>query len=200
MQKNKNIFIGGVVRAGKSSLSEKISNNSSYNHIPLDSIVAAIAKTFPETKVSDWFVPKNENSEVLKPFLKKYLEKLSREYGSYIVDSAHIKPEYLSEIIDKENWEVVLVGYPNITASEKLINIRDYDEETSWTRGFDDEQFLLSLELLIDISKEYKQICDKNGFTFIDTSDSNNFKQIIEDAASSILIDATFKNVDKFSK
>ncbi len=190
MKKNKNIFIGGVIRAGKSTIAETMAKNSSYNHIPLDSIVAALAKTFPETNVSDWFIPVDKNSEALKPFLKKYLEKLSREYGNYIVDSAHIKPEFLAEIIDKDKWEIVFVGYPNITAKEKLFNIRKHDEETSWTKGFNDEEFISSLQLLIDISEKYKEICDKYGFTFIDTSDSANFNETIEDAASSILIDA----------
>lgn len=45
----KHIIIASVPRSGKSTISQKISNNLGYQHISMDSIIAGIEKVFPET-------------------------------------------------------------------------------------------------------------------------------------------------------
>ena len=47
----KYIIIAGVPRAGKSTISKRIAKEKGYQHISMDSILAGIEKTFPETKV-----------------------------------------------------------------------------------------------------------------------------------------------------
>lgn len=47
----KHIIIAGVPRAGKSTTSQLISKVYGYQHISMDSIIAGIEKTFPETGV-----------------------------------------------------------------------------------------------------------------------------------------------------
>lgn len=48
----KHIIIAGVPRSGKSTISQKISNNLGYQHISMDSIIAGIESVFPETGIS----------------------------------------------------------------------------------------------------------------------------------------------------
>lgn len=47
----KHIIIAGVPRSGKSTISQKISNNLGYQHISMDSIIAGIESVFPETGI-----------------------------------------------------------------------------------------------------------------------------------------------------
>lgn len=48
MSKNeKNIFIGGVARSGKSTISERLSKNDLYHHFPVDYIATSFQHNFP---------------------------------------------------------------------------------------------------------------------------------------------------------
>ena len=47
----KNIFIGGVSKSGKSTLSKRLKENN-YNHIPLDYFASSFKRNFPETKIT----------------------------------------------------------------------------------------------------------------------------------------------------
>lgn len=53
MNTKKNIFIGGVARAGKSTIAEKLSKNSIYNHFPVDYIATSLHKNFPHCGIND---------------------------------------------------------------------------------------------------------------------------------------------------
>lgn len=47
----KHLIIAGVPRAGKSTVSQMIAHKFGYQHISMDSIIAGIEKTFPETEI-----------------------------------------------------------------------------------------------------------------------------------------------------
>ena len=80
----KHIIIAGVPRAGKSTISQMISKKLGYQHISMDSVIAGIEKTFPETGInSDAKVPPRDNiiyiSSKMAPFLRAMMN--SGEYN-----------------------------------------------------------------------------------------------------------------------
>jgi len=175
---NKNIFIGGAARSGKSTIAEKISNNSIYNHFPVDYIATSFNKNFPNCGINNRVVI-DSGSVNLSLFLSTVIEKMDKSNERYVIDSAHIMPRDIIKYLDKEKWAMFFVGYPNITPEEKLVNIRNNDNITSWTRNFNDDEMLNLTKQLIEVSKKIKSECLKYNVKFIDTS--YNFINTIDD-------------------
>lgn len=180
----KNIFIGGVARAGKSTIAEKISENNIYNHFPVDYIATSFKKHFPECGINDRVII-DDGSINLSLFLSTVIEKIDKTNEKYIIDSAHVMPEDIITYLDKEKWDIYFVGYPNAIPEEKFNIIRKYDSETSWTRHFNDEQMLELTKGLIEISKKIEEQCREYNIRFIDTS--TKFHDTIEQTVEEIL-------------
>lgn len=66
----KNIFIGGVSKSGKSTLSKRLKENN-YNHIPLDYFASSFKRYFPETKITSNVLVTKESSENLSLFISR---------------------------------------------------------------------------------------------------------------------------------
>ena len=74
-----NIFIGGVARAGKSTISEKICASSIYNHFPVDYIATSFKRNFPQCGINDQVIIDN-GSVNLSLFLSTIIEKMMVNY------------------------------------------------------------------------------------------------------------------------
>lgn len=165
----KNIFIAGVARSGKSTLAKKLKENKEYNHIPLDYFTSSLKHNFPNTKIVSSVVIDSESSKNLSILLSRVIEIMNNQEEKFIIDSAHILPRDIINYLDRDKWDIYFVGYPNITAEDKLAIIRIYDSEFDWTFKKSDEELLDILEQLIRISKDMESECKKHNITFIDT-------------------------------
>lgn len=179
----KNIFIGGVARSGKSTIAERVSKNNIYNHFPVDYIAASFCRNFPNCGINDRVIIDN-GSINLSLFLSTIIEKINKRDEKFIIDSAHVMPKDIIQYLDKDRWEVIFVGYPNILPEDKFNIIREFDEKTSWTRNFSDENMLGLIRGLIEKSKEIEKQCKEYNIKFIDTS--KNFFETIEETLQNI--------------
>lgn len=166
----KNIFIAGVARSGKSTLAEKICKNMNYNHFPLDYITSSLKKNFPECNINSNVII-NHSSKKLSLLLSTVFNIMDTKDELFIIDSAHIMPKDIVEYINRDNWDIYYVGYPNISSQDKFNLIRKYDTESDWTSKRTDEDLLDTLEKLIHISKEIEHQCHELNIPFIDTSE-----------------------------
>lgn len=180
----KNIFIGGVARAGKSTIAEKVSRNNIYNHFPVDYIATSFNKNFPYCGINNRVIIDN-GSINLSLFLSTVIEKIDKEDEKFVIDSAHIMPKDIIPYLDKEKWNIFFIGYPNILPEVKFNNIRRFDCKTSWTRNFSDEEMLELTKGLIETSKKIEKECKQYNIKFIDTS--KNFFETIEQTVTEIL-------------
>lgn len=178
----KNIFIAGVAKSGKSTLSKILTEKASYNHIPLDYFASSLKHNFPETKITSNVIIDKESSKNLALLLSRVIDIMNNSEEKFIIDSAHILPQDIIKYLDKDKWEIYYLGYPHITAFEKLKLIRKYEREEDWTRKRDDKELLKTLEQLITISIEIKEQCESLNITFIDTS--RDLKSTIQDISS----------------
>jgi len=167
---SKNIFIGGVSRAGKSTLSQMLKKDI-YNHIPLDYFVVSLKMNFPELGISDSAII-NESSEKIAIFLSNITERIERRNEKFIIDSAHIMPHDIIKYFDKDKGDRYYLGYPNTTKEKKLEIIRKHDSKVDWTNKLTDEQLLDVIDKLITISAKIKKECKNYNINFIDTSES----------------------------
>lgn len=166
----KHIFIAGVAKSGKSTLAQKICNNYNYNHIPLDYFASSLKHNFPETKITSNVIINEESSTNLALLLSRVINIMNDTEEPFIIDSAHILPKDIIQYIDLNKWDIIYLGYPNITPQEKYNLLRKYDKQEDWTRKRTNEVLLSTVEELINLSKEIEKQCDEYNITFIDTS------------------------------
>lgn len=171
----KNVFIAGVARSGKSTISRRLHDEFNYNHIPLDYFASSFKHNFRETKITSDVLM--SGSEPLAIFIDRVMSIIDCTEELFVIDSAHIKPEDLIKHINRDNWEIVYVGYPNIAPIEKLNSIRKYDDKDDWTGKKSDEELLEILSKLVTLSKSIEDDCKKHDIKFINTS--KNFKETL---------------------
>lgn len=185
-QNKKNIFIGGVARAGKSTIAERISKNNIYNHIPIDYIATSFNENFPSCKINNQVVI-DDGSVNLSLFLSTIIEHIEKNNEKFVLDSAHVMPHDIIKYLDKEKWDIYFVGYSNIEPKIKFDIIRKFDSDTSWTRNFNDEDMLELVNALIEVSKKIEKECKEYNICFIDTS--KNFDETINAMIKEIVKD-----------
>lgn len=166
----KKIFIAGVAKSGKSTLAEIICEHDKYNHIPLDYFASSLKHHFPETKITSNVIIQKESSANLALLLSRVMNIMNDKEEPFIIDSAHILPKDIIKYIDKEKWDIIYIGYPNITPKDKFNLLRKYDSKDDWTRKRTDEELLNTIEQLVALSKEIEYQCQEYNFKFIDTS------------------------------
>lgn len=170
----KNIFIAGVAKSGKSTVAKALIQDKKYNHIPMDYFASSLKHNFPETKITSNVVIDRESSKNLAKLLSRVIQIMNGTDEKFILDSAHILPQDISEYLDRDKWDIYFLGYPSVTAEEKLQIIRKYETENDWTYKRTDEEMLIILHKLIDISREIKSECERLDITFIDTGKDLN--------------------------
>lgn len=178
----KNIFVGGVARSGKSTLSEKLCKKGPYNHLPLDYITASLKRNFPECNIKSSVVINDDTSTRLSLLLSTVINIMDDKDEKFIIDSAHIMPKDIVKYLDRDKWDIYFVGYPNIAKEEKFETIRKYDTERDWTSRKTDEELLDIIDKLINISKEIEKQCKELNISFVDTS--KDIFEVIDKAIS----------------
>ncbi len=164
----KNILIAGVAKSGKSLFCKKLAKKTNYNHIPLDYFTASMKRNFPNWGIKSSVII-NDTSKKLSTLLNTVTNLIDDTDEKFIIDSAHIMPSDIIDNINRDNWNIYFFGYPNISAKDKLYEIRKYIKD-GWPIKKDDNELLIILEKLINISKEISEQCKKYNIKFIDTS------------------------------
>lgn len=170
----KNIFIAGAAKSGKSTIAEKICSKGSYNHIPLDYFTASLKRNFPDVGIRSNVLIEGETSPKLALLLSTVFNIIDDTEEKFIIDSAHIMPKDIVKYINRDKWDIIYVGYPNVSAQDKFNLIRKLEHEFSWTHRRSDEELFPMIEQLIENSKEIERQCQELNIRFIDTSGDIN--------------------------
>ena len=175
-----NIFIGGVAKSGKSRLATMLCEKYGYNHLPLDYFASSFKHNFPEIGITSNVIIDKSSSEKLSLFLSRFIEIVdSKNDEFFIVDSAHIYPSDIIKYLDPEKWDIYYLGYPNITAEDKIEEIKKY-VMGGWTSKRSEEELQNVFVELINISKRIEEECKNNNIRFFDTS-YNDIIDVFED-------------------
>lgn len=166
----KNIFIGGVARSGKTTLSKLIKEKCDYNYIPMDYFASSFKHNLPDTKITSNVLIDKQSSVNLSKFLSRVINIMNQTEFRYIIDSAHIMPKDIIKYIDLDYWEIYYVGFPNITVDDKFKIIKKCEKKEDWTCKRTDEELMDTINGLIELSKEIEKECKELNIPFIDTS------------------------------
>ncbi len=182
----KSIIIVGTSRSGKTTLARRLQRETGFSLISGDALMCTFEAIYPDLGISH----QGDRETVCRnweDFIVVYLNHLTEyEHVPFIFDTFHLLPEQVARLKLHEKYQIVFVGYPDITAEEKLNIIRQFKtEHYDWTDEQSDDDLLKDIEEFITHSKMLQKECAALGLTFIDTS--RNFKTALETAYQSCL-------------
>lgn len=173
----KHIIIAGVPRAGKSTLSQKISNGFGYQHISMDAIIAGIEKAFPETGINSdadtdlweniWYI-----SAKMSLFIRAMMDSGEYDECDYgmVIDIFQLLPEHFVQYIDTSVCDIYYLGTSEVTAEERHRLLNKYDTPKDYTYYKSEEENQKNCADIVMISKKLKQLCMSYNLPYFDTS------------------------------
>ncbi len=173
----KHIIIAGVPRSGKSTISQKISNNLRYQHISMDSIIAGIESVFPETGIhSDADTDLLENIQYISSKMALFIRAMidSGEYDEcdygMVIDIFQLLPQHYIQHIDSSVCEIYYFGTSEVTPEERYAILKKYDTPKDYTYYKSEEENKEDCASIVAISKNLKEQCRKYNLPYYDTS------------------------------
>ena len=168
----KNVYVGGTIRSGKSTLSKMLYHELNYSVFELDTIVHSFTKVFPELGINE---KHSENlEENFKPFAYEVLKccDKDRKYSNIkvCINGFHLSPQTLAEFKKVDNMIVIFLGMSDVSPEQLLQNIKNTQEDGDWTKEKSDESLLHICRNIIERSVFLKSECEKYGFLYFDTS------------------------------
>ena len=164
----KNLMILGAARAGKTTLAKMVSQKWGYGIISVDALVSALQEVFPQIGITHH----SHDAKRVAPFVFAYLDALEYNHpeARFVVEGYHIPFDYAAEKINRDLFEVVVLGYPALSTKEAFENVRKYEQKFDYTKAMSDEEVLNMVKRHVEYSKEFALECQKYNFRFVDTS------------------------------
>lgn len=173
----KHIIIAGVPRAGKSTVSQMIAHKFGYQHISMDSVIAGIEKTFPETAIDTHaLVEPQDNlhyiSSKMAPFIKAMMD--SGEYNEcdygMVIDIYQLLPEDYIKYIDHEICDIYYFITSNVTPKERFEILKANDTPKDYTYFHSDENNYKDCVGIVHISNLIKEQCISSNLPYYETA------------------------------
>lgn len=178
-------LIGGVARAGKTSIMKRLLSDYKIPGLETDSLRTMFELSLPELKIHYQNLSE-DNALRMEPFIKAFIE--SRFFFDYdfVLEGDCITPEVARVYGNNRLVKSLFLGYPNILLEKKIKQLVENPE--GWTKGLSDYDLKEKIELFIKQSRLLRESCDKANLSFIDTSDLD-----IEGVVSAALINFNLK-------
>lgn len=166
----KSFIIAGASRSGKTTLARRLHEQTGLSLISADALICTFEWVFPDLKIAqaEHFDVTSTN---FAKFLVPYIDHMVKfQNMPFIVDIYHLTPEQVIAHDLQKRYHVVFMGYPRITAAEKLQMIRQYKiGHYDWTDEHDDAYMLGSAAKMIAHSQKIEQAAQAAGLEFVDT-------------------------------
>ena len=168
----KNILIIGAARSGKSTLAKMIHKRFGHSLISVDSFITAFQSRYPEIG----FAHHSSKNYLISAFVESYVDSIIYNYPeiNFVVEGYHIKPDAAVKYFSDKNFEIIVLGYPQLTAEEAYDNTKKYENKFDYTAAINKEDMLSLLERHIKYAKLCQEQCTELGIPFYDTSYNRN--------------------------
>lgn len=173
----KHLIIAGVPRSGKSTLSQRISKDFGYQHISMDTIIAGIEKTFPETGInSEADADLWENIQYISSKMALFIRAMT-DSGEYdecdygmVIDIFQLLPQHYVQYIDPSVCDIYYLGTSKVTPKERYRLLKKYDTPKDYTYYKSPEENQKDCAEIVMLSKRVKQLCSTSALPYFDTS------------------------------
>lgn len=186
----KHIIISGVPRAGKSTVSRMISKAYGYQHISMDSIIAGIEKTFPETGINsdakdiDCLENVLRISSKIAPFIRAMTD--SGEYDELdygmVIDVFQLLPSDYVKYIDRDVCDIYYFITSDVSPEERFALLKKYDTPKDYTYYKSDRENMDGCKDIAEISRFYREQCTEHNLPYFETAKNRNiiFEEFVE--------------------
>ena len=169
MSHMKTVIICGVARSGKTTLAKMLGDQLGYSVVCTDDLVGPFHHSFEELGISH--ADEFKTSESIARFLHNYFYTLSKNKAfNYIIEGYYMFPQDMAKFKHRDDFEIVYLAYPKLTAKQIFDAIRKNDNKDDWTFAVPDEFLMARCEIFEKISKMIEEDCKKFGFAFYDVS------------------------------
>ena len=143
----------------------------------MDSIIAGIEKTFPETGVdSDANVPQRDNitfiSSKMAPFIRAMMD--SGEYNEcdygMVIDIYQLLPQDYVRYIEISICDIYYFITSDVSPEERYEILKANDTQKDYTYYKSEDENKNSCIEIVDVSKMMKEQCELYGIPFYETS------------------------------
>ena len=181
----KHMIRAGVPRAGKSTVAKMIAHKLGYQHISMDSVIAGIEKTFPETGIdTDAQIDPRDNlkfiSSKMGPFIKAMMDSGEYEECDYgmVIDIYQLLPEDYAKYMDRNLCDIYYFITSDVTAEERFQILKKYDTPDDYTYFHSDEENYNDCVDIVAISKMIKEQCIEYHLPYFETA--HNREEILK--------------------
>ena len=184
-----NIIIAGVPRAGKSTISHRLSRRFGYQHVSMDSINAGFEKVFPRlgidtsAKMPPLDILRNISGKIA-PFIRAMLD--SGEYDEFTpgmaLDVFQLLPGDYMKHLHGCNCEIFYFITSDVTPEERFRLLKTHDVEKDHTFHKTDDELWAMCENLIIESTYMKEQCIRYNLPYYETARDREevFKQFFK--------------------
>lgn len=177
----KHIIIAGVPRSGKSTISQMIAKQYGYQHISMDSIIAGIEKTFPETGISTHAdIDEQKNLEFISSKISCFIKNMmaSGEYDEcdygMVIDVYQLLPQDYIQNIDQKMCDIFYFITSNVTGEERFQILKKFDTPGDYTYYYSDTQNREDCFDIVEVSKQIKKQCEQYNLPYYETAYDRN--------------------------
>jgi len=184
-----NIIIAGSPRAGKSTISNRITKKYGYQQICMDSIITGFKNNFPELGIDpdadiDPIERLKNISGKIAPFINSMME--SGEYNEFekgmVIDVSQLLPNDFIKSINKSFCDIFYFVTADVSADERYNILKEFDTKKDYTYYESENVLRKYCENYVLESKYFMEECLKYGLPFFETSKNreNIFNDFLE--------------------
>lgn len=178
----KNIYIVGVPRTGKSTLSKLIKEKHPiYNQLSFEAIRNGFIESQPDLNMD------NRKSVARRDILPKYITTFASWNNRILsaptlIEGSFCSVEKLLSLLD-ENDLIICLGFGGRNIDEILNGIRQNDADADYTKGWSDEKIKQHFYDIVENDNINYDYCIKHNIKYYDTyiNRKEAFMQILND-------------------
>ena len=178
------IIVAGTSRSGKTTVAKRLCRARNISYWPFDSIISTLENLYPETGLRHY----DHNAELspkLAAFIGEFSKHLAYEDVDGVIDLYQLFPVDYKRVLDAYGIPIIYLGYPGLSAEEKLRDVKLHQRTVDWTNDVGDMELLVILNQFIAESRMMAEQCKTYKLPFFDTGEA--FEENIEKAVSYLL-------------
>lgn len=156
-------LIGGVPRAGKSTLAQKLVERRSISFVSTDVILHMVSDTLPDLSLTK---PYDDIPAKFFPYIRNLLKHLESSVRAYTVEGDIITPSQVKLLQNEYEVKACFLGFSFIT----LRQLQEYVGDNNWIGELSEEERTNLPPWIMKKSAQIRQECDKYGLMYIDMS------------------------------
>jgi hypothetical protein len=180
-------LIGGVPRAGKSTIANSLLRARGIPYLGLDYLKMAFARTMPELEI-DPDADDARTASQLWPFVEAMIVTMIENDQDYTFEGVYILPEYADALSRAQSASVraCFVGFEHIETDRKVAELEAHrGKGDDWLAGASGDELSRFVDRTKRLSGSLRIRCETLGLRYLESS--TEFQRAVDDATAYLL-------------